>query len=153
MTNQSREIKIRVTINAAAEVVFKSLTHAEELEGWFPRAVESDPRPGGKFKFTFDDDEDPHKHHVREGAYREVIANRKLSYPWHVPEMNSTTEVQFALQENGPQTTVTLVHSGWPAVPEMDAAVKMHDEGWRFFLQNLKTVLEGGADQRSSIKA
>ncbi len=44
--------------------------------------------------------------------------------------------------------TLSLVHSGWGTGGELDNTVEMHTEGWGFFLQNLKSHLEEGKDQR-----
>jgi hypothetical protein len=43
---------------------------------------------------------------------------------------------------------VRLVHGGWRDGTEWDESRRMHDEGWAFFLGNLKAYLEHGEDGR-----
>ncbi len=64
----SRSIENSVTIKASPEAVFRALTEGKELARWFPSSAESDPRPGGAFKFTFKNENAQHDH-VREGKY------------------------------------------------------------------------------------
>ena len=151
MTEQTRTIQQSVTINAPGDAVFKALTDANELIRWFPTTAESDPRTGGNFKYFIDNPSHPERTHIREGTYLEVNAHQKLHYPWHMPEIESTTEVAFTVEGHGSSTHVALVHGGWPTSTEMDETVQMHTDGWQFFLQNLKAVLEGGQDQREKV--
>ena len=151
MTEQTRTIQQSVTINAPVDAVFRAFTDADQLIRWFPNSAESDPQPGGKFKYFFDNPDQPERTHIREGVYLEVSANQELRYPWHIPEMNSTTKVAITVKESGSSTHVALVHSGWPTSTKLEEAVQMHTDGWQFFLQNLKAVLEGGQDQREGV--
>jgi hypothetical protein len=54
------------------------------------------------------------------------------------------------LRPAGGAAELTLVHSGWGAGEDWDAAVQMHEQGWSFFLDNLKAYLERGEDARGS---
>ena len=150
MTEQTRTINHSVTIEASAETVFKALTDAGELIRWFTTTAESDPRTGGKFQYRFENPAKPKFDHTREGTYQEVVPNQKVTYPWNIPGMEPSTIVAIRLQGSGAITTITLAHTGWPAAAGVDEAYQMHMDGWGFFLQNLKTVLEGGQDQRES---
>ena len=146
----SRSIENSVTIKASPEAVFKALIDARELTKWFPTSAESDPRTGGDFKFTFLNEKSPDRDHIREGKYLEVVSNTKVRYPWHMSPGDAPTTVEFSVSGQGKETTVRLVHSGWGSGKELDGAVQMHTQGWGFFLQNLKSVLEGGKDGRAA---
>jgi uncharacterized protein YndB with AHSA1/START domain len=145
----SRSIDLSVVVKASPEAVFRALTDARELERWFPSTAESDPRPGGAFRYTFTNQNAQHDH-VREGRYLEVVPLRKVSYPWHMAPGEAPTTVEFTVIGGAGETTVSLVHSGWATDPAVDQAFQMHVQGWGFFLQNLKAVLEGGRDERAA---
>ncbi len=145
---KTRSIENAVIIKASPEAVFRALTDARELVKWFPSTAESDPRAGGAFKYTFKNENAQHDH-VREGRYLEVVPSKKVRYPWHMSPDDVPTIVEFTISEQGRETTLTLVHSGWGSGSELDNVVDMHVKGWGFFLQNLKSYLEEGKDQRA----
>jgi uncharacterized protein YndB with AHSA1/START domain len=69
-----------------------------------------------------------------------------VSYPWHTSLGETTVDVQ--LRPSGDGTDLTLTHTGWGSGAEAEEAVAMHEQGWSFFLDNLKSYLEGGPDLR-----
>jgi uncharacterized protein YndB with AHSA1/START domain len=85
---------------------------------------------------------------VREGRYLDVVPNRLIRYPWQMASNQPPTTVEFTLDPQGDTTGLNLVHSGWSTLGEADQVIQMHVQGWAFFLQNLKTILEGGRDER-----
>ncbi len=58
------------------------------------------------------------------------------------------TTVEFTISGQGRETTLALIHSGWGSGSELDNIVDMHVKGWGFLLQNLKSYVEEGKDQR-----
>ena len=52
------------------------------------------------------------------------------------------------MQPHGSGTELTLTHSGWGSGDAAGEAIAQHEQGWSFFLDNLKSHLEGGADLR-----
>jgi uncharacterized protein YndB with AHSA1/START domain len=149
-STRTRTIEQTVVIAAAPDVVYSALTDARELVRWFPTKAESDPRPGGAFKFTFLNEQDRNADHVREGRYLDATPGRSVRYPWHMSADDPGTAVEFRLEPQGRATRVTLTHSGWGVGSEWDKAVEMHTRGWAFFLQNLRSFLEEGKDSRAS---
>jgi len=148
-SSKTRTIEQSVTIKASPEMVFKAITDARELARWFPSTAESDPRPGGAFKYTFKNENAQHDH-VREGRYLEVVPTKMVRYPWHMSPGDTPTTVEFTLASAGKETTLSLIHSGWGMGSELDNTVEMHVKGWGFFLQNLKSYVEEGKDQRAA---
>ena len=148
MTDESRTINQAMTLNMSLESVFKAFTDADEMMRWWPSQVESDPRTGGQFKFTFENNPADAPVHVREGAYVNMVENEQISYPWNIPGFPPVTMVEVNFSSAGDSTTVDLTHSGWPTGAETDEIFTMHDQGWAGFLQNLKIVMEGGEDIR-----
>jgi len=139
--------KHSLTVKKPKEVVFKTLTQADELIRWFPSRAESDPKPGGKIKLFFDFI-DASQNGSQAGEYVEVISGEKLSYTWTVAEGSVPTLVTFLLKETNGETTVDLDHS---TSHEGADEKKLHDghaNQWGFFLMNLKGYLEAGMDLR-----
>jgi uncharacterized protein YndB with AHSA1/START domain len=142
-----RLIELTRTIDAPVSTVFRALTDAGELARWWPSSAESDARTGGSFSYRFEFD-DSSRNHAYTGDYHEVVANERVSYPWQ--GALGETRVDVSLRPAGGATELTLVHSGWGAGEDWDAAVQMHEQGWGFFLDNLKAYLERGEDARGA---
>src|SRR5687768_11372468 len=105
MSNKHSFVQQTVTIKSSPMVVFKALTQADELMRWFPTRAESDPHPGGKFKFTWEF-ADANQNGSQQGEYVEVLPNRKLSYMWTAESIPTIpTLVTFNLTEAGGETT------------------------------------------------
>ena len=145
MSANNSFIKQSVVIKRPAEVVFKALTDADELMRWFPTYVESDPGPGGRYKFTWEF-QNASENGSQQGKYVEVVPDKKLSYTWTADSV--PTLVTFVLNEANGETTLELNHSTDQGGAD---AQKLHDDHanqWGFFLMNLKGYLEGGVDLR-----
>ncbi len=138
-------IELTTTIDASPETVFRALTDEAELPRWFPSAAESDARSGGRFSYRFDFD-DPTRNHVYAGEYEDVTAGERVRYPWR-GSLGETT-VEFRLRPSGTGTEVALSHTGWGEGEAWESSRAMHEDGWRFFLENLRGFLERGEDRR-----
>ena len=137
-------------IAAQPDAVFRALTEPSELDRWWTTSSDSDPRTGGAFEYRWEFDQTAGREdHRQSGAYEEVVADRRLVYPWQAASGATTVEVTLAPSGDG--TTVELVHRGWGEGEAWDESVRMHQEGWGFFLDNLKTYLEQGEDRRSAM--
>ena len=148
MTDETRTINQSIVVNAPVETIYKAFTDAREMERWWPSKVESEPRTGGSFKFTFENKPADAPIHVRDGTYTNVVHNEQISYPWIIPDFPPVTLVDVNFSSEDDSTTVNLTHSGWPTGAETDEIFSMHDQGWGGFLSNLKIVMEGGVDIR-----
>jgi uncharacterized protein YndB with AHSA1/START domain len=137
------DIDITKQIEAPPERVFRALTDADELARWFPSSAQSDPRTGGDYvlRFEFDDES---KNHGYAGQYEEVRPRERIRYPWNGAFGDTT--VEFSLRPSDGGTEVRLVHSGW--TNDVAETRERHDQGWRFFIDNLERYLAGGEDQR-----
>ena len=138
-------IEITKQIDASPDRVFRALTEADELAGWFPSSAESDPRTGGDYvlRFHFADGS---RNHTYAGQYEDVTPNERVRYPWN-GQFGDTT-VEFTLRASAGGTELRLVHSGWS--DEAEESRRMHEQGWGFFLDNLERYLTGGEDQRGA---
>jgi uncharacterized protein YndB with AHSA1/START domain len=139
-------IEQTITVNAPRDDVFRALTDAGDLKRWWITDGASEPRSGGHFRYEWRM-ADPANDHVQEGAYDAVVDGVVVAYPWAAGP-GTTTHVTFALEEGEGGTRVSLVHAGFAAEDETHAR---HDQGWRGFLSNLKSVLEAGEDNRAAM--
>jgi uncharacterized protein YndB with AHSA1/START domain len=144
------EIRMSVDVKAPAAKVFKALTADRELERWWPTTAKSDLRPGGKYVYDFQF-EDASKSLDQDGEFIEVVPDRRVRYTWPATSKDYLTEVTFELSERSGDTEVRLIHTGFGSGGEWDESLEGHKSGWGAFIANLKSVLEGGADNRKSV--
>jgi uncharacterized protein YndB with AHSA1/START domain len=133
-----------LTVDRSRDEVFHALTNADQLKRWWITDGISEPRAGGRFRYEWRM-ADPANDHVQEGTYDEVVDGERIAYPWSSPAGDS--RVTVTLSESNGGTQVSLVHAGIAA----DDQFERYEQGWTGFLANLKSVLEGGADNRSAM--
>jgi uncharacterized protein YndB with AHSA1/START domain len=130
-------------INAKPEQVYAAWTDPQKLIQWFriPKVVpgsvkaEIDLRPGGRYRFSFDDQAG--EHFEVGGVYREVVPNARLvfSWAWHsTPERES--EVSITLKGDGDVTVLMLQHAQFVD----EAARDGHARGWTNMLDNIEAL-------------
>lgn len=136
----SRTFEHSVTVDAPRDDVFRALTDAGELKRWWITDGISEPRSGGRFRYEWKM-ADPANDHVQEGAYDEVVDGERIAYPWS----GGASQVTLTLSERDGATQVSLVHAG------ITDDFERYQQGWQGFLANLKSVLEGGPDNRSAM--
>jgi uncharacterized protein YndB with AHSA1/START domain len=141
----SRTFEHTLTVDVPRGDVFRALTDADELKRWWITDGISEPRPGGRFRYEWRM-ADSSNNHVQEGAYHEVVDGERVELPWSDgPAGNS--RVTLTLSDSDSGTQVTLVHSDISA----DDQLERYEQGWQGFLGNLKSVLEGGPDNRAAM--
>jgi uncharacterized protein YndB with AHSA1/START domain len=139
-------IEQTITVAASRDEVFRAVTDAGALKRWWITDGISEPRTGGRFRYEWRM-ADASNDHVQEGTYDAVVDGVAVTYAWAATPTNET-RVTFALAERESGTEVSLVHSGFAADAEVH---ERHAQGWHGFLANLKSVLEGGTDNRSAM--
>jgi glutathione S-transferase len=132
------DLTLTRTIRASRQRVFDAFVKPELLRQWFgPRGyaivgATIDPRVGGRYKVTM-------KQRSSEpvtvsGEYREIKAPERITFTWKwetepmssLPETLVTVSLVERRGENGPETDVTLLHTGFPAAEPRDG----HRVGW-----------------------
>lgn len=140
----SRTFEHTLTVDRPRDEVFHALTDADMLKRWWITDGISEPHVGGRYRYEWKM-ADPADDHVQEGTYDEVVDGERIAYPWSSPAGDS--RVTVALAERDGATQVSLVHEGISA----DDQFERYEQGWTGFLGNLKSVLEGGPDNRSAM--
>ena len=144
-----RTMEQTITVDASVAAAYRALTDADEITRWWTTSAESDPRAGGRFRYTWVFPQAPEKDHSQEGAYHDASPNDSISYPWDM--RGHETTVTFRVSGNDDGAEVLLVHAGWGSGGVWDEEWETHAQGWGFFLQNLKTYLDQGVDNRAEM--
>jgi uncharacterized protein YndB with AHSA1/START domain len=131
-------IDYSIRIEAPAQTVFEMLTEADLLTEWMAREAQVDRRPGGSFRWVYENGD------VVLGRFVEIEAPRRLvmDYGWAEPASRGippgSTQVEITLEELDGGTLLRLVHRGLPV-----ADIDSHLGGWEFFLTRLAARLAG----------
>jgi uncharacterized protein YndB with AHSA1/START domain len=126
--------------------VWRAWTDPEALKRWWgpggPQGVaiaELDVRVGGRFRIVFGGAQG--KDHEVQGAYREVVPDRRLVFTWTwprtTPERESLVTIEFKAAGRG--TELVFVHAR-----HFDATVRdNHRRGWSETFVKLEQFLRG----------
>jgi uncharacterized protein YndB with AHSA1/START domain len=140
-------IEASITISAPRSEVFSALTEPRRLERWMATSAESEPRTGGRFRYSFEF-EDVSQDNVQEGEYLEIVPDRRVALPWTFPFSPEQTRVEYRLGGEEAETEVAFRHSGFGTGEPWDQARERFTAGWKMFLEGLKAHVEEGADAR-----
>jgi uncharacterized protein YndB with AHSA1/START domain len=141
-TDASPEIRLSIDIDAPRERVFDALMKPELLNKWVASAAAVEPRVGGRYSYGWSY---PMGGVTVEGGptrILELIENEKLVIDWPDWRGDATVPTQritWLLETVGPQTRVTLIHSGFVRA----ADISDYPFGWSDFAGRLKLVAEG----------
>jgi uncharacterized protein YndB with AHSA1/START domain len=127
-------IDYAIRIEAPAEIVFRMLTEADLLTEWMASEATVDRRPGGGFRWVYENGDVVAGHIVAIDAPRRLV----LAYGWEKPADRrippGSTEVEITLEETVGATLLRLVHRGLPSTE-----LETHRKGWVVFLGRLAT--------------
>jgi uncharacterized protein YndB with AHSA1/START domain len=142
--NVSRDAIVQeVTIQAPAERIFEALVNPDELLKWWGAEgkfqavdVESDLRPGGKWKMRVMASGGTES--TVEGEYRKIERPRLLVFTWiRKQEDGAETIVRWDLEERGSVTKVRLTHSGLTS-----EGLRARNSGWPLVVGLLQAYLQ-----------
>jgi uncharacterized protein YndB with AHSA1/START domain len=125
-------IDYAIRIEAPPTLVFAMLTDAALLTEWMAAAAHADVRPGGEFRWTYENGD------IVLGSFVEIDPPRRVvfRYGWEQPAERAipprSTEVEITLAEVDGATELRLVHRGLPATE-----LESHNHGWQYFLGRL----------------
>jgi uncharacterized protein YndB with AHSA1/START domain len=115
--------------------VWAAITKADRISMWFGADTELELRPGATGVFRWDKIEVPF-------VVEEVDPPRRFSYRWEPSEVQTggpTTLVEFTLEETSGGTLLTLVETGFAALPEKSRLE--NEKGWDEGLGSLRDYL------------
>lgn len=137
MSNTDR-IEKRILLKAPVARVWRALTDAEEFGRWFGVALEGPFVAGAttRGRITIKGYESL----AFEVAVERIDPPRSFAYRWHPYAIDPavdyrdepTTRVEFTLAEGPEGTELTVVESGFDALPahRRDEAFRMNERGW-----------------------
>jgi uncharacterized protein YndB with AHSA1/START domain len=137
MTTVSAEI----FVNAPVKFAYRAFTNSTSLREWLCDVATVEPRPLGRIYLWWRGD------FYSSGHFLEVKENRHVKFRWFSSIDSAPTEVTVTfIGENG-GTLVRLNHDV-PDDPAWAKTAESFRENWVDSLENLKSVLETGVDQR-----
>jgi uncharacterized protein YndB with AHSA1/START domain len=127
---------------ASPEKVFRALTDPKGLVRWFLAKAKVDPKKGGSYSFDWIGG-----YHMT-GKVKGFEKNENVSYSWtdKLPsgEVANTT-ASFKVAKKGDGTLLKLRHTGFKDAEHFAEC----SSRWAYYLTNMKSVLDHGADLRS----
>ncbi len=149
-TNTDR-IEKSITLKAARSKVWHALTTAEQFGTWFRVKLHGEFEPGQTIRgnTTYPG----YEHVVFEATVEKMEPESHFSYRWHPyavdPEVDysneTTTLVEFTLEDTEGGTLLHVVESGFDALPaaRRDIALRMNTGGWEEQLRNISAHVGG----------
>ena len=143
-------IEKTVELGAPVERVWRALTDPEQFGAWFRVKLD-----GG---FTVGETTRGHVtyagyEHLRWEAVTVALEPMRLfAFTWHPAAVDPSvdysqeppTRVEFRLEPSGAGTRLTIVESGFDALPAHrgEEAMRMNDRGWTIQAENIKTYVQ-----------
>lgn len=150
-TSSTDRIEKQVTLDAPRARVWRALTEVKQFNAWFGVSLETPFAPGAEVS-------GPIKirgfEHVTMTIWIEKMEpDRFFSFRWHPYAIEAgvdyssepTTLVTFTLEDAGAGTKLTIVESGFDAIPESRRAkaFSMNSSGWNGQAENIRKYLAG----------
>jgi uncharacterized protein YndB with AHSA1/START domain len=151
MTDNTDRIEKRIVLKAPLARVWRAISDAREFGAWFRVELEG-PFVAGQVvrgKITY-----PGYEHLRAELFVEqILPQTYLSYRWHPAAVDAgtdysqepTTLVEFKLAEGATGTELTIVESGFDALPaaRRAEAFRMNEGGWSTQCENIARHVSG----------
>jgi uncharacterized protein YndB with AHSA1/START domain len=146
----SDRIEKTIDLRAPIERVWRALTDHDEFGAWFRVKLEAPFAPGeiSRGHITYPG----HEHLVWEAVVVRMESPRLFSFTWHPyavdPDVDYSQEpptlVEFRLAPTGEGTRLTIIESGFDALPDHRRAdcLRMNDRGWTEQARNIQAHVE-----------
>ena len=133
------------TINAPTEQMWQSFVNRDDLCDWLCYNALLDPRENGHIFVTWYDGQHPQR--FAGGVFKQVVENEHLAFSWLDPHYADPTQVSVTFEDSAEGVTVKLTHTGF-ADSTATETLEHYQQFWDFHLDNLKSILETGANKR-----
>jgi uncharacterized protein YndB with AHSA1/START domain len=144
VAHMSDRIEKTVELNAPVERVWRALTDHKEFGEWFRVKLDGPFAPGeiSTGQMTY-----PGYEHIKwNAAIEQMEAPRLFSFRWPHEgiEPDATTLVEFRLEPTSKGTRLTIIESGFDALPanRRAEAFRMNEGGWEEQTRNVKAHVE-----------
>jgi uncharacterized protein YndB with AHSA1/START domain len=138
-------VEMRETIACHHDEVFHCLTTSHGLKRWYPVAAEIDLRPGGKIVLGWDAD------FIRTTtvAILDYDPGGRMVWDWQTAHEDTHAPLYWKVEPSVEEGSRVILRQG-PFKPDPDVLISMAEEveSWRWYLTNLRTVLEAKHDMR-----
>ena len=140
-----------IELNATPERVWRALTDFKEFGSWFGVNLEGPFVPGkmARGRITYPG----YEHLIMEVVVQRMEPERRFSFHWHPYAVNpkvdyskeTPTLVEFMLEPTKSGTRLTVVESGFDAIPaaRRAEAFRMNSSGWAEQMKNFKKHVSG----------
>jgi uncharacterized protein YndB with AHSA1/START domain len=148
-TSSTDRIEKQITLDAPRPRVWRALTEVAQFNAWFGVNLATPFTPGAEVSGRL---ANPKYEHVTLTIWIEAMEpDRFFSFRWHPYALEQgidyaaepTTLVTFTLEEAGAGTRLTIVESGFDAIPESRRAkaFAMNSNGWNGQAENIRKYL------------
>jgi uncharacterized protein YndB with AHSA1/START domain len=139
----------QIQLHAPPARVWRALTDYKEFGAWFRVSLESPFVPGKttRGRITYPG----YEHLVMEVVVQKMEPERLFSFHWHPyaidPKVDYSKEpptlVEFKLERAGTGTALTVIESGFDAIPagRRDEAFRMNSGGWAEQVKNIEAYV------------
>ncbi len=131
-----RTLEFTRVVAAPIAEVWRAFTNRDEIADWLSYDASINVEEGGHFFVRWY--EGPHAY----GSFLKVEENSKLKLTWH-DGITNASKVKVIFTDDGDSTSLTLKHFGI----EADERAEHYTEFWNMRLDNLKSILETGANK------
>ena len=139
-TSGTRDIELAVEIAAPIDAVWRAITDGEAVANWFAPIASAQPGEGGHLTVSWEAGAEWTSWITAWDPCRHLRLVDQL--PDEAGENPAVMALDYRLTDLGDSTRLDLVNSGLSAAPDWDDTFRMMQNGWRFFLWNLKHFLE-----------
>ena len=135
-------IRQQINIAAGQRAVWRALTTAEGLMGWWADEARVDSRAGGRVVVVTEGDDGEPVEEV--GTFHKLRPVRTIEIHWDSssPAPTKGTRILFQVARDKDETRVVMTHSGGGILNDEEARSQLEVE-WRRALKGLRSSLEG----------
>lgn len=139
---KNRPVVVQKTNAASTAQIWRALTDLSQMKQWYFDIPLFKPEIGATFEFTAGPSAE--NQYVHRCTITDLEVGKKLQYTWAYAGYSGISRVTFTLAAKGPETTLTVTHTGLESFPATnpDFDQKNFKMGWTHILSvSLKNFL------------